>query len=87
MRGAFGAPHRDTRSPCLINNFSWRRDCLESYTTRRCASSVRWSTKAGTAPQIARDKGAHGCGFSMQSRFANGGRLLAGRLYWFRDLK
>src|SRR6202035_3329659 len=34
----------------LINKFSWRRDCRESYTTRRCACSVRWSTKAGAAP-------------------------------------
>jgi hypothetical protein len=50
MRGALGAPRRDTRSPCLINNFRWRRDCLEPYTTRRCVSSVRWSTKARAAP-------------------------------------
>src|ERR1700730_2512978 len=34
----------------LINKFSWRRDCRESYTTRRCACSVRWSTTGGAAP-------------------------------------
>jgi len=39
------APHSDTRSPCLINKFRWRRDRLDPYTTRGCASSVRWSTK------------------------------------------
>jgi hypothetical protein len=52
MRGAPKAPRRDTRSPFLIIEFRWRRDCLErEYTTRRCAPSVRWSTKNGATPQ------------------------------------
>jgi hypothetical protein len=52
MRGAPKAPRRDTRSPFLISRFRWRRDCLERrYITRRCASSVRWSTKDRAAPR------------------------------------
>jgi len=57
MWGALKAPRRDTRSPFLTNKFRWRRDCLEPYTTRRYASSVRWSTKPSAA--LARLKDLH----------------------------
>jgi hypothetical protein len=94
MRGAFGAPRRDTRSPCLINKFRWRRDCLEPRADARgqCGGALRLEQHPEDDLdlwEIAKDVGPIGGRLGRPE--IDAGRLLVGRLfgrlYWFRDLR